>query len=356
MSGILEKARWRHLAFKERNIMNKFILTICLLAIGGIFSASSVLAMTISPPVQEFAADPGTVEKGVVKLYNDENAARTLYANVQRFTARGEKGEPGFSDEEIENYMLASWIYLERTQITLEPGQRIEVPYIISVPWGAEAGGHYAAIFWSTQAPNVKGTGVAIASKIGSLILLRVQGEVIEQGRLLEFSLKEKKKFYAHLPIDFIVRFENTGNVHLKPFGMIEISDTLGKKIDGVLVNMAISPEGAEMPIGNVLPQSKRMFEASWIKNKADGRGVLQYVPTFLGKAKYEKENFALGRYEGFLNLEYGSQQQEIQRKIVFWIFPWHLILVCLSGFVFLILLIVFGIKRYNRWIVKRAK
>ena len=342
--------------------MNKFILTICLLAIGGIFSASSVLAMTISPPVQEFAADPGTVEKGVVKLYNDENNTRILYADIRPFTARGEKGEPGFSDAKIEDYMLASWIHLEKTQITLEPGQRIEVPYIISVPWGAEAGGHYAAIFWSTQAPNVKGTGVAIASKIGSLILLRVQGEVIEQGRLLEFSLKEKKKFYAHLPIDFIVRFENTGNVHLKPFGMIEISDMfypvrnlfsdgVGKKNGGVLVNTAISPEGAEMPIGNVLPQSKRMFEIGWVKNKA-----IESPQTFLEKVRYEKENFALGKYEGVLNLEYGSQQQEIQRKIVFWIFPWHLILVCLSGFVFLILFIVFGIKRYNRWIVKRAK
>jgi hypothetical protein len=342
--------------------MNKFILTICLLAIEGVFSASSVLAMTISPPVQEFIADPGSVEKGMVKLYNDEDNAKTLYVNVQRFTARGEKGEPGFFDEEIDDYMLASWIHLERTQITLEPGQRIEIPYIISVPSYAEAGGHYAAIFWSTQPPNVEGSGVAIASKIGSLVLLRVQGEIIEQGRLLDFSLKEEKKFYAHLPIDFNIRFENTGNVHLKPFGMIEISDMfypvrnlfsnrVGEKTDRILVNMAISPESAEIPIGNVLSQSKRMFEASWNKNKA-----IENPQTFFEKAKYEKENFAFGKYKGLLNLQYGSQPQNIQEKIVFWVFPWHLILTCLGGLVFLILFIFFGIKRYNRWIVKRAK
>jgi hypothetical protein len=343
-------------------MLKKIILTICLI-IGGLFCASSVFAMTISPPVQEFTADPGTIEKGVIKLFNDENNTRTLYADIRPFTARGEKGEPGFSDEKIDDYMLASWIHLERTEIILEPGQRIEIPYIISVPSYAESGGHYAAIFWSTQAPDVKsaGAGVAIASKIGSLVLLRVQGEIIEQGRLSEFSLKEKKKFYNHLPIDFIVRFENTGNVHLKPFGKIEISDMfypvrnlfsdgVGKKIDGVLVNTAISPEGSEVPIGNVLPQSKRMFEVSWAKNN-----LATPPKTFLEKVRYEKENFALGKYEGILNLEYGSQQQKIQRGIVFWVFPWRLILVCLTGFVFLILLIVFGIKRYNRWIVGKS-
>ena len=341
--------------------MPKSILTICLIIIGGIFSASSVLAMTISPPVQEFTADKGTVKKGVIKLYNDENTARTLYADIKPFTARGEKGEPAFSDEKIEDYMLAKWIHLERTEITLEPGQRIEIPYIISVPSFAEAGGHYAAIFWSTQPPSLEGTGVAIASKIGSLVLLRVQGEIIEQGRLLDFSLKEKKKFYAHLPIDFIIRFENIGNVHLKPFGRIEINDMFKKKIDGVLVNTAISPEGAEVPVGNVLPQSKRMFEVSWSKNGSESevapsRLRKMCLKTFLEKVKYEKENFALGRYRGILNLKYGSRGQEIQKEIVFWIFPWQLILVCSAGFVFLILFIVFGIKRYNRWIVGKSK
>ena len=315
------------------------------------FIPADSLAMTISPPVQELVADPGATIRGVVKLFNDENQTKTLYADIQTFTAKGEKGEPGFLEQEIDENMLAHWIKLSSIQVVLEPGQRQEIPYIIQIPPLADPGGHYAVIFWSTQAPAIKGTGVAIASKIGTLVLLRVQGEIIEQGRLLDFSLKDKKKFYAHLPIDFMVYFENSGNTHLKPYGEIKISNLLGRQTDSVKVNIAIDPNGIEAPVGNVLPQTRRMFENSWVKNNS-----AETAQGFLKTLKYEKDNFAFGRYQALLHLQYGAQAESIQSQLVFWVLPWHLILVVLLGAMVLICASIFCIKKYNQWIVNKAK
>ena len=72
-------------------------------------------------------------------------------------------------------------------------------------------------------------------------------------------------------------------------------------------------------------------------------------------KLKAEKENFALGRCEATLNLEYGNEGKIAKSSVVFWVFPWHLLLVSIIVFVILLLLLTLLIKKYNRWIVKKA-
>ena len=43
------------------------------------------------------------------------------------------------------------WVTFEKTEYHLEPGQRVEVPYRVSVPNDAASGGHYGVIFAETQ-------------------------------------------------------------------------------------------------------------------------------------------------------------------------------------------------------------
>ena len=67
------------------------------------------------------------------------------------------------------------------------------------------------------------------------------------------------------------MRFENKGNVHVKPVGQIEIRDIFGNKVETLAVNEEK---------GNVLPLSIRRFQAtldrSWmltIKSPFDASG-----------------------------------------------------------------------------------
>ncbi len=331
--------------------MGKFSLLIILIIGGLFFTASSILALTISPPIYELGAFPGQEIVTGLKIYNETEESKTFYFESQNFRAKeNEGGEPVFASGD-EKGGLASWVEFPFESMTLKPGEKGKIDFKIKVPKNADPGGHYAVIFLSSSLSTGGGGAVGVASKIGALVLLRVEGDVREEGKLAEFSLKDKKTFYEHLPIDFLVRVENTGTVHIKPAGKIKIKNLLGQTKDEILVNIAIQPNGEEEPVGNILPQSIRRFENSWKK------GEKTEAPNgFFEKVKYEKDNFALGRYKADLSLEYGKDKKVIYGSLIFWVLPWHLLLVVVAIGIILIILIIFAIKKYNQWIIKKAQ
>jgi len=307
-------------------------------------------ALTISPPFYEIGAVQGQVLKTGLKVFNETDKAGTFYFDTQNFVAKGEEGEPYFISEEIKED-LASWIETPNS-IHLEPGELKQVEFTIRVPENASPGGHYAAIFLSTSPSAIEGGTVGVAARIGTLVLLKIGGEVVEEGKLVNFELINGKSIFEHLPVDFLIRIKNTGTVHIKPSGVIEIRNIFGIKTAEVKVNLVKTPDGKEKPVGNILPQSVRKFEAKWqIKDS------VKEPKTFWQKVRFEKENFALGRYQAKLNLSYGTNnEKKITDVVYFWVFPWHLILVSFIALVLVLFLLAFIIRRYNRWIIEKAK
>jgi len=317
----------------------------------GLFLALDVSALTLSPPLYEIGAMPGQTLRTGLKVFNETEKAGTFYFEAQNFTAKGEQGDPYFIGE-VGKEGLASWIELPDS-IYIEPGELKQVEFVIKVPENADPGGHYAAIFLSTSPPVVEGTGaVGMAARIGTLVLLRIGGEIIEQGKLVEFGLVDTKRVFEHLPINFLVRIENLGTVHIKPAGTIEIRNIFGFKTKEIKVNIAKMPDGKERPVGNILPQSVRRFESKWQADEEENQ-----PETFWQKVKFEKENFAFGRYQAKLNLNYGAENdKKLTAVLYFWVFPWHLLLVSFIVLVLVLVLLFFGIKRYNRWIIKKSR
>ncbi|MEM2947064.1 MAG: hypothetical protein QXN96_02360 [Candidatus Bathyarchaeia archaeon] len=309
------------------------IATLAALVLG---LAPSASALTISPPLMEFDARPGDALVDVVKLYNETNEPLTLTASVQNFKALGETGTPEFLPVE-EKVGLASWIKLDETEVTLAPQERKSVLFTINVPGDAEPGGHFAGILWSAGTPTAAAPGeaaVGIVAKTGTLILVRVAGEVNEAGRIVEFSTD--KTSYNYLPVNFTVRFENTGNVHLKPTGTIEIRNMWGTKVAQMAVNENLA---------NVLPKSIRRFEATWQK---------EALPLGASEWQKERQNGAWGKYTAVVTLSYGIDGSVVQAKTSFWVFPWRVALFYLVLLVIIVLLLVQGVKKYNKWLLKK--
>jgi hypothetical protein len=327
---------------KSKIVKKIIILTILLLGIGWTLSTQ---ALTISPPLKEFVADPGTEFGDVIKLINDEGAEKTYFATVEGFRARGEKGEPEFFQTTDET-QLATWITLEQTSVTLKPREKKEIKYTVRVPEKASAGGHYAAIFWSSQAPEPTGiTGVGVVSKIGSLVLVRVSGEIKEEMDLIEFSTP--KKVYNRLPVQFSLAFENRGNVHLKPSGEITILP--------VIIGMGKGELTVNEGGGNVLPKSIRRFEASWQKSVVPESKAKNIFSRFFEELKNEWKNFALGYFRANLFTLFGQNPpQVVQKSIFFLVFPWRVILMAVILAAIIIWLLIKGVKAYNRWIIKK--
>jgi len=327
----------------------KFIAPI-IIVIAGIlivFLARNTLALTISPPIKEFTADPGTEFSDVIKLINDEDNEKIFFATIESFRTKGERGEPEFFQTTDET-QLSTWITLEQTSVTLKPGEKKEIKYKVSVPEKASTGGHYAAIFWSSQVPEDTGiTGVGVVTKIGSLLLVRVSGEIREEMKLIDFSTPSE--LYNRLPVKFAIGFENNGNIHLKPRGDIKIEPTiLGIGKGEVTVNTEE---------GNVLPKSIRRFESTWQKGtvlESEGKNL---VSRFFTELQNEWNNLAIGNFQANLFVLFGQTQPQIIAKTInFWVIPWRVILVGLIVAIFVISILIKGIKAYNRWIIRKAQ
>jgi hypothetical protein len=224
--------------------------------------------------------------------------------------------------------------------VVLGKGEQKKIPFSIKVPKGAEAGGHFAAIFLSTAPPSTKGGQVSVGAKIGVLVLLRVSGDIKEGGGVLDFKTLENQSFFTSLPVNFSYRFQNSGNDRVNPSGTIQINNSFGLKSDVVDANPAK---------GNILPQSIRRFDVVW------GQDVNSLKEGFVESLKAQFKHFAFGFYTAHLELIYGTNGTTSLSK-TFFVFPWQLLLVSffILGFGFIILRQI--IVRYNRWIIQKAQ
>ena len=331
--------------------MKQFIFA-TIFILGGLLLSSTALALTVSPVKLEISGDPGEIVKGEILLMNEKEGTKTFYSSFENFEATGETGTPTFIPAKEG---LATWIEAE-SQIILESGEQKKVSYEISIPQDADPGGHFAAIFWSASPPQAKeGGNVSIAAKLGVLVLLKVTGEIEEGVGIIEFSAENERNFFSSLPVDFYFRFKNSGGDRVKPVGEITIKDAFGKIAAVLPVNESE---------GNVLPQSIRKFEASWEKIQKDKNGRLDETKIennkngeekgFFQELKKEWRNFAFGKYTAELNLECG--EEKTQASFSFFIVPWRTL--CLAVFLLIILslFLIKGIKKYNRWVVAKAK
>jgi hypothetical protein len=304
----------------------------------------------------EISGDPGQTLIGEIELFNEQNEARTYFSSTANFEARGDTGAPHFLEERVG---LATWISVQES-VHLEPQERKMVPYSIVIPPGAEPGGHFAAIFWG-QTPQAEAGGqVAIGGRLGMLILLSVTGEVMAgQSGLGEFGVEEGRLVNA-LPVTFFYRFFNDSRERVRPSGEIAIRNLFG---------FTVATLDANRGGGNVLPGSTRKFSVTWQERgqeksaaaPTEAGAAAPEAPGFFAAAGNQWRNFALGPYWAELNLVYGSligteaDQKQTQASYLFFVIPWQLLSIIIFVLIIVGFLSIIGIKRYNRWIIRKA-
>jgi hypothetical protein len=250
-----------------------------------------------------------------------------------------EAGTPQFypPDEDRMGQGLAQWITVDPAPIVLEAGERYDLKFSINVPeQNVQPGGHYGAIMISSAPPDPESGNVGIASQLATIMLVRVSGEVNEVGSIAEFKFKDPKVWYNHLPIDFLLRFENAGNTHLRPTGNLVITNWLGKRSESVKVNKDYK---------SVLPMSIRRYEFGWHK------GPLHNDMSGLQKEWY---NFGLGKYTAQLILNYGATNQIIVDERKFYVWPWRLMTLTGVGLVVILIFLTFMKHIYDKSLMKK--
>jgi hypothetical protein len=212
-------------------------------------------------------------------------------------------------------YSLRDYLTPEIDDFTLELGEKITIPVQISIPMDAEPGGIYGAAIIQSDPRAIDGGGQAkVISRLGSLFLVRIEGDIKEEGDVEDFRITTPHRFFHEKgPITFEVLFRNSGSVHLVPYGVIEIKNTLGTVV-------------AELPVDAyfALPDSLRFREIEWNKETL------------------------LGRYTATLTLQPGYGEESIVREVAFWVMPWKVLLGGFVGVFVLVYLFYFIATRFE--------
>ena len=286
-------------------------ITLGLILFNIVFAQDTGQGLSISPLTFELTANPGDVLTNKLKVYNPSSSAIIVKMEAEDFKAVGETGKVVVAPEENITYSLKRWVRIEPVEFTLEPKEQKFVDFIIEVPGNAEPGGKYGSVLATTGGVMGEGlTGTAIAQKVGALLLLTISGPVQESLTVKEFSVPH---FLEYGPVLFLIRFENTGTVHVRPRGFVTITDWRGKKVADV-----------EFPQMNVIPNAVRKVEAKW------------------------DCKWLFGRYTATLVGSYGTANLPFEPPVLtFWVFPWK---IALGIFSIILLALIFFFLTRRRW------
>jgi len=229
-------------------------------------------AIDVSPPSQEITADPGSTIQIKAKVRNGNKDPMPLIVRIEDFTAEGSEGQVSLVEKGP--WSITHWTTVTPKEFELKAGETKEVIATIAIP-GDAAGGRYGSFVFS-----VKGKGgsnaAAVTREIASLFLVRISGPITEAITIDGFSAPA---FLEFGPVPLTMTYNNTGNVHLKPRGVIAIYDMFGRKVEDVQVDGT-----------NVFPQAKRDVTTKWNKTLLAGIYTASAI-IYTGSSKNEIVN-----------------------------------------------------------------
>jgi hypothetical protein len=264
-----------------------------------VIAQSQGQGLEVSPPSQDVSVDPGKTITVTAKLRNPGSKTLPIKVSIEDFSAQGEEGAVAIGANS--KYSITSWTTVSPDQFSLAPGESKTVTATITAPSDA-AGGHYGSFVFSVVPPNAnKNTAASISQEVASLFLVRVNGPVNEKLILKGMSAPA---FSEYGPVPFTLDFKNEGNVHVKTFGLINVRDMFGNKVDDVVVTGT-----------NVFPGAERLIQA-----------------------KLNKQ-FLIGSFTATAVMYYGTQNQNLLAETSFIVFPIRITIIIIVILVILYLI-----------------
>ena len=255
--------------------------------------------ITITPSI-ELKMKPGQASSGKVPLINESSTPLTFNLQVRDITVDNNKGIPKIvASNQLQ--ILSEWVRLSETEVTLKPGERVELTYFIELPKNLLPGGYYASILYQSSSAKDTNSNTQVKTQLGTLIYLTVEGDYLKDAFLKSFNLPS---FQEKGPIKPTFEIQNGGTIHIRPKTKLIINSFMRDEV-------TIEPTEH-----NIFPGTALLYET-----------------------EYGTKNM-IGLYTVDLEASYGDlegQKITFQRTIL--VFPWKialLILFIVNGIVFL--------------------
>ncbi|MSR76280.1 MAG: hypothetical protein EXS68_01660 [Candidatus Ryanbacteria bacterium] len=283
-----------------------------------LFSASIVFAatgLTIQPIKISVDIEKGRTISDFITITNAGEDAVQVEVKVEDFIpSAGGRGvqfvgrAPGVTT-------VRDWISINHdARFVVPQNGAINVPYTIAAPINAEPGSHFGVVFFRATKISEKEDEteqLKVGTQVGMLVLVTVPGSHLQKGRILNFT---SPRFVKESPVEFNLKFENTGTVHFEPKGTITIRNIFDMEVGSVAI------EG-----GVVLPTGIEDLKEYW-----DYSGAL------------------FGIYTAEARVRDGEGETLTAEKIRFYAFPIKLALTVFGIFIFILLIIRFIRRRVS--------
>lgn len=304
-------------------------------------------ALAISPR-KDYNLKPGeSVEDTLTVTNRNTTDPLNLELKVVDFQAQDESGTPQLMRNSTERTAWSLKNYIEMPQqVTVNPGETIRVPIVISMPNDIGAGSYYSAIEYSATGPTAEDR-VNISASGVSLIFVKVPGQAKQQLTFMQFGAfvpegasggSFKGIFFSDKPEVLSYRLRNDGNIAEQPAASIVVKDSFG--------NVKYTIEDANPKDQLALRGQTRRFDACI--NPEDTTQTTE-SGTDINAVVCGDTNFTPGRYVAELSVLYGengNETREITAKATFWYLPWWFIGVMVVA---LAVIAGFGLYLYKR-------
>ena len=231
-------------------------------------------ALRVSPVRNDLEIKPGASQTIDIYVQNLSGSEIKLKAIVNDFVAgKDETGSPNIILDENKSAPVRSFKqYVTPLQeFTVKPNEQHDVKVTISIPANADAGGYFGAVRFA-PADADSGKTLSLSASVGSLVLVRVPGDLRETASIASLEVRKKNKagsfFTSSKDLNGVVRIQNTGNVQVQPFGKVLLKKS-GKLLTSYEINNT-------QPRGNVLPDSIRRFDFKLDKLGSFGKYTLE--------------------------------------------------------------------------------
>lgn len=242
-------------------------IALVIVGIGGGSAAAASGGLTISPTLIDQEIAPGSSYSGEVLVINqgELDYAYRIYASP--YSVDGEEYKPYFIP--IKGAVdVTKWFSFDNTGGPLKIGEQDTIPFTIAVPQGTAAGSYYATVFAETEDKGV--SGVVTRKRVGTVIYLKVSGQVSEKGAVDTWSVPWLQKD----PLTAVVKMANTGSVHYNAKVNVTVSDVFG----GTKFAFERKPQ--------ILPQKLRRITVAWDNGATFGLFKVSGEVTYLGKTE----------------------------------------------------------------------
>lgn len=268
----------------------------------------------VGPGRAEISVSPGETIVKEITVTNRISAGRIFKLEVEDIagTLDGSSAVE-LSGAERGPYSIRDYISFPTDTFTLDLGERARIPVTIKIPENAEPGGFYGSVLVSTDRTGESDPGVPrspVIARVGSLFFVTVRGDIEMSGQTKSVQTLDGKAWYEEGPVNLGITYENTGSVHVNPYGEISITNMFGEEVGFV-----------ELDPWFVLPKSLRTREITWDRE------------------------FLFGRYKVTARINRGYDNQIDEVSTTFWVLPWKIVL----GIFFAVFIIIFTIRAFFR-------